>query len=405
MKKLIFHIGQHKTGTTTLQSSFHASRDALLKHGVLYPRALAGYNHRLIKGYFAGPEGAENLERRKFKGDATAITRRAREAWNLIQEDIRSQQPETTILSAECFERIGTEECFPEFIREISELADEVVFVAYLRAPSSRYLSGYQQLLKTSPTKVPANMNSLFRVPLEPFFEFPQVKLEVHKFDRSTLRGGSIVADFAQRYLPACAAHDLRTPNGDENSSLSAEAMAVLEDIHTGSQPAQFSNCGPFSPKLSKRIIRLDAEFPGHSRPRYKQGIATIIHEACTDLGWLRDTFGIVFTPPEASVVPVKLPREQLSRVRAICIVDESRYRALWKLVGESFETLDGLEIQARQKVEAEGTKARSPDKRKPWRLSFMYHTTRKVFRFMTKPIRSNPLSRKLRSVLRGKLR
>lgn len=39
MKQLILHCGLHKTGTTAVQNFLTANRGALLRHGVLYPRA------------------------------------------------------------------------------------------------------------------------------------------------------------------------------------------------------------------------------------------------------------------------------------------------------------------------------------------------------------------------------
>lgn len=40
MKKVIIHVGQYKTGTTSIQKFMWESRDSLLSHGILYPEAL-----------------------------------------------------------------------------------------------------------------------------------------------------------------------------------------------------------------------------------------------------------------------------------------------------------------------------------------------------------------------------
>lgn len=38
MARVVIHIGTHKTGTTALQDAFHANRDLLARHGVIYPQ-------------------------------------------------------------------------------------------------------------------------------------------------------------------------------------------------------------------------------------------------------------------------------------------------------------------------------------------------------------------------------
>jgi hypothetical protein len=38
--RLVIHVGPHKTGTTSVQSTLHANRQALLRQGVLYPSSL-----------------------------------------------------------------------------------------------------------------------------------------------------------------------------------------------------------------------------------------------------------------------------------------------------------------------------------------------------------------------------
>lgn len=45
-KRIIIHIGTHKTGTTTLQSVLHQLRPVLLERGVLYPRTDRDHSER-----------------------------------------------------------------------------------------------------------------------------------------------------------------------------------------------------------------------------------------------------------------------------------------------------------------------------------------------------------------------
>ena len=43
--RFVFHVGPHKTGTTSVQVTLHANRDRLLRDGVLYPPTLPGAEH------------------------------------------------------------------------------------------------------------------------------------------------------------------------------------------------------------------------------------------------------------------------------------------------------------------------------------------------------------------------
>jgi len=56
MARLVLHIGTHKTATTTIQDTFHANRDLLAQHGVVYP-ALGKHSghHGLLTDWIALP--------------------------------------------------------------------------------------------------------------------------------------------------------------------------------------------------------------------------------------------------------------------------------------------------------------------------------------------------------------
>ncbi len=43
--RVVFHVGPHKTGTTSVQEALHAHRDRLVAGGVFYPPSLAGAEH------------------------------------------------------------------------------------------------------------------------------------------------------------------------------------------------------------------------------------------------------------------------------------------------------------------------------------------------------------------------
>lgn len=397
MKRLIFHIGQPKTGTTTLQGSLAASRKALLKHGVLYPRRILGVNHRHTKAYFAGPQSASRLDRRRLNDDGPAIMEEADRAWKRICEDITHHAPATTILSSEGFFNIARYDAFPDFIRQLRKLADEVVFVTYIRSPSSYYLSSYQQHLKTTGIPQPPRQTELYRRALEPFVQSDQIRLEVHEFSRPDLIGGDIVADFTARYLTPEAAATVKTPDTKANTSISAEAMAILENVHNGANPLEYQDDGPVLANFTRRLIALDSELQGSAAPVYLPGVARIVHQSCTDLDWVRETFGIAFKMPEDAPNARGIKRENLSSVRALCPVDEARYRALWERV---------IESSAAEKTDGRpNTQTGKSATRQGWLASTRKLSATVRFRFCSviRSIQQHAIARGIRALVRRK--
>ncbi len=76
-KRVFFHVGAPKTGTTYLQNVLFQNRDLLAANGVLYPYADPGQSFRSMQDFrragWAGGRAAE------FKGEWELVARRARE--------------------------------------------------------------------------------------------------------------------------------------------------------------------------------------------------------------------------------------------------------------------------------------------------------------------------------------
>jgi hypothetical protein len=126
--KLFLHIGTHKTGSTSLQNRLHTSREALLKHGILYPETgLSGTAHHEL-AWKAG------LGARDWDPDYLSRSFRA------IATEAEQLGVDTVVLSSEEFSSVRKVKAF----QELSELFD-VRVVAYLRK-QDRYLeSTYNQ--------------------------------------------------------------------------------------------------------------------------------------------------------------------------------------------------------------------------------------------------------------------
>jgi hypothetical protein len=328
LRKLIVHIGQAKTGTSSLQNALDAARKSLAAYGVLYPRTSPGTQHSGILAALLGPEFAPELAQRRLDGDPTRILAESKAGWQAILDDVARTDPHTIILSAEAFYDAGVAGKAPTLIRHFRQLADDITVVAYLRAPADLYLSLRQQNLKFFGIAPPPTPNQTSRNSLQPFMDIDGVTVKVHAYDPKALIGNDVVSDFVARQLPPEAAAQVKHSPDRINTSISPEAMAVLEDIHQSRAPAGQANVGPLTAASLKIVAAADARLPGKARPTYKPGVAALVHDTATDLEWLADSFDITFTRP--AVQHIDVLSADLKLARDLVVIDEARYQALW---------------------------------------------------------------------------
>ena len=128
---VLVHIGPHKTGTTTLQGAFHASRAALAKHGVRY----AGPGRHPMLAVLALTETPGR------RGDPPP----SRELWDELVAEVTAADDERVVVSSEFFA-----DAAPEVIeRVLDDLGRDRVHVVVTLRPLSRILpSQWQQYVQ-----------------------------------------------------------------------------------------------------------------------------------------------------------------------------------------------------------------------------------------------------------------
>ncbi|PJI92573.1 hypothetical protein BC777_1426 [Yoonia maricola] len=384
MKELILHIGQPKAGSSSLQRTFHRSREALLEHGVLYPQTVWGVSHRVVKAHFCGIEGAQRRDVERHNNDEVAIIAEADHAWQVILDDIAKNNPEIVVLSAEQFYSIGLLAGFRQFHDEIVQMAEKVTAVVYIRAPEARHLSLCNQALRGRIVRSAPTERVAVRDKLEPYLASDKINLCVHEFNRATLIEGDVVRDFVSRYIPTEAAKAIKWLPDDQNVSISAEAMVLLEEACTGKIPFVNPEDDLMVNEFRRRVVAADANIPGKTRPAYKPGIARVIQDVFTDLDWVRDTFGIDFPKPPMLQDPPDIRAEDLKSVRDLCPIDEARYQGILE------DAKQGMD----KKQPSSSTETRT--------LAEFLSALRFGFRFVTRPIRQSRIARKVRKTVKG---
>ena len=134
-RKLLFHIGHHKTGTTTIQNAFATRRVILDDVRILYPGRLAhNYLRRHFKSFLT--EGRLLPGKPGFPGLATIAERLQRGNFNVA------------VLSGEAFEGSepsGVLKVLSAFM--LPHVSDHAV-ICYIRPHAGRILSSYAECLK-----------------------------------------------------------------------------------------------------------------------------------------------------------------------------------------------------------------------------------------------------------------
>ncbi len=328
---LLFHIGMAKTGSSSLQRAFLGSHDHLASKGVLYPHNPARpklHNHKLLAAHIAP---LDRLPRHMARlGDQERVLHDSAGFIEHLREEVARLRPALLLLSSETmFTRIRQPGELRRALRALGTAPP--VFAAYLRRPSERYVSGLQQVLRSSHELVQPRAPS-YRAPIEGYEAlFGAGCLRLHVFHRGLLKDGDVVADFVARHLAGQGVEASRLAQvGERNVSLSAESMTVLRAFRVAFRAGE-RDVDKVVDALRRTLRAADAAV-GAPRPRLRPEIADMVDHASLDPLWLRDARGLVF--PGFDYRPLERgrlapPPERALGLEEIVVVDPERRRAV----------------------------------------------------------------------------
>jgi hypothetical protein len=329
MPNLLIHIGQGKTGSTSIQNFLRTNPEMLRDAGVLFPETGKHTNHQDIFSYLTDDvkqhdprlSGARADNRKRALGEAF---------WQNARDTIDKTNPRLVILSCENQFRPFPAAALQRLTEELRPIFSHIDVCAYLRDPASHFLSSAQQDLKKRPDfTIPSR--SYFRDTLEPWRLHGPGPLTCVRFARSELAGQDVVTDFCQRFAgidPAGAKHSAT----EDNTSLSPEAMEIMQRYLRGEIDAPTRYHAKRTQRMKALVQEADGNCPGFSRPRLRDGLKEAIEARAQDLDWLDQTFGVRF--PEIGQ-PALSPEQAdqrirgLSKVSDVCVTDPDRIEAL----------------------------------------------------------------------------
>lgn len=311
--ELILHIGDMKTGSSSIQATLDSNRDLLRGAGCFYPPCGKYENHVLLT-----LPCQSRLPRQFAHVDSRdVLVARAERHWQRIGKAVDKHAPGKLILSAENLLGMRASEVsgFLDQARQHLPGVTSVTAVCYLRRNSSHYTSRLQQRIKASWLLPPLQPN--LYVPRLDFWASQTDRLIVREMARNTLAGGDVVPDFLETVLPGTVPAGMTVER--RNETISAEGMRILRGFRRTALPDRNGLFDPLSTQVL-RIIRnveqgIGAEL-GLTKPRLKTECRAFLDRDSEDLRQLRDRFGLDLIDPSAHAsCPEFTPEQPLERM------------------------------------------------------------------------------------------
>ena len=330
--RLILHLGHGKTGSTSIQRSLRASGDVLKAAGILFPDTGRHDNHQFLFPHLHGSLPDDPVQLASLGPSPAAARKTAAQYWEALGQAMLDNRPDVLVLSCENQFRPFTPAALKRLTEHCQTLAEQTEVVAYLRSPASFFLSMAQQDVKKRP-EFRRISPSRCRDTLEPFLDHGPGPVTALGFSRATLAGGDVVQDFVTRFLPEVDPAQLTRDTTEENTSVSAEAMALLQEMFRGTRSAPRAFRKDLK-ALRKIIVETDAKVDGSTRPVLFDHVRAAVEARVTELDWLHQCFKLTF----ADLRNTDMSRDEAEVIYAglhdiadICAVDNDRKEALWQ--------------------------------------------------------------------------
>lgn len=330
--RIILHLGHGKTGSTSIQRCLRASRDQLRAAGVLFPDPGRHDNHQLLFPHLHGELPDDPVQMQSLADSPDAARRNAARLWDDLTQQIARENPRVVVLSCENQFRPLPIQALDRLTELCSSVARHTDVVAYLRSPAPFFLSYIQQEVKKRPEFRHVSASRI-RDTLGPFVECGPGQVHARLFARDHLNGGDVVTDFVERFLPELDAASLLRGSEEDNTTVSPEAMSLLQNVFRGARDLPRSHAHDLK-RFRKVVVAADRNVPGYARPALYPEVRTICESRVTDLDWTRETLGISFPdlgPPQMTRTEAEEAFSRLKDIAHICPVDEGRLEALWQ--------------------------------------------------------------------------
>jgi len=335
-RRVILHIGAHKTGSTSIQESLARAETFGRMKPARYPLLGADREHHRLLLQYLPYERWRIYSRGLFADDERRRAAEGAQYRRKLFDQLRTTN--RAILSSEGFVALEAGEI--SGLREDLERSgfDEFRIVLYARDPADHYLSEMQEILKGS-TRVKNPVN--YRLPVRKWTEeweenFPGC-VAVQRFSASA--DFDVVADFSEIMQDFLG---VRLPPSKvrSNASLSAEGMAILHHYRQRVWPDRNGQPTDDTDRLI-RLLRQSKSVVPQTQPQLRPEIAAWIRaNNRDDLSFIAERYGVDLRADTAEVrEPLELDREDL-RIRDVLqrVDDDTVTDLLLELVKSAME-------------------------------------------------------------------
>ncbi len=298
----ILHIGSDKTGTSSLQRSFHRGRKQLAELGYHYPGQSEDHIF-LASTFHQTPEAIPFHARFGRTGPASIQAYNEREMV-IFDSELKTVQAHTLVLSNEYIADLSWE-CCVKLRDYLHSLAETITVICYVRHPIDHAVSRAQQNLKVG-LETWGNLSLSYFSPQSVLPKFVSVfgrqNVNVRPFDRDQLHGQSVVSDFANA-IGICDPDIRKIPEKKVNGSISLEAAAIANALTT-QQPRQRGKI--WNPDRAQTVWF--GAMPGTRFGLKADQLAELQKLSATELRYLKEEFGIDLPAPDVELLTASEP-------------------------------------------------------------------------------------------------
>lgn len=297
MKRCVIHFGMHKTGTSSIQHSFHQQLDTPQWKYL----DLGRVNH-------SGPLSMllEDNPRHRQKRGLGADTLPERKDWykNLLLAQMDSDA-ENVLISGEslCSSAIGVEQL--QVLRDLlASRVDQISVVGYVRSPKAYMESAFQEKTKRGFLELDFRKSCMYpnyRQQLTKFYKvFGKKNVELWKFEPRSFPEGCVVQDFCARLGIAFPVESIKRVN----DGLTFEALAFLYTYQKyGLLYAE--DVVDFDRRGDLLITEQLAKLKGNKVRFDWEAIAPGLEKRQKDIHWVEEQLGESFEEPHHNEYPV----------------------------------------------------------------------------------------------------
>jgi hypothetical protein len=231
MKKILLHVGTHKTGSTSIQQTLFNNREILRANNIHYLEF--GSNHWHIYSAFMNKPW-DWFEHRRMGRDKAGVEEMNAATIRDVEAEIKSSECDNILISSEYLAQLPKRKIYN--LRTYLQAMGEVTVVYYCRELISWISSDSQQCakvgMKNEPTKYDVAIKRLYDFPLNYIEVFGVKNFRLVRFEDAVQRG---LCNSLLSQGNLATVEKMGISETSENTSISAEAVNaffILNKIH-----------------------------------------------------------------------------------------------------------------------------------------------------------------------------